>query len=66
MSKVDDLDYVTDCCGESELFFVYRTVDGGLMYEPWDFCRCCLDCYEAIPRDQWKAKDDFQCNKSHY
>ena len=56
---------VTDCCGEAELYTVYKMKDGSVEYEVWDFCRCCLDCYEAVPRDEWEAKSDFQCNKSH-
>ena len=51
---------VTDCCGEAELYTVYKMKDGSVEYEVWDFCRCCLDCYEAIPRDKWKADSDFQ------
>ena len=45
---------VTECCGEPILYKDY----GDGVYEEWEFCANCLDCYDKIEIEKYNNKKE--------
>ena len=45
---------VTECCGEPILYKNY----GDGVYEEWEFCANCLDCYDKVDIEEYNNKKE--------
>ena len=45
---------VTECCGQAILYQHF----GDGIYQEWEFCADCLDCYESVTEKEYKEKNN--------